>query len=110
MFATEKEKLTAKESAAKFKAKCAEFGFEWSAQGSVASVVKIWKQITPGNKLEYCAAEAEASIIFDYVPLKGGSVWGTDGGSVGGAMAMASGNFKMNKSGQGKSFMKALGV
>jgi hypothetical protein len=41
--------------------------------------------------------------------LKGGSVWGTDGGSVGGAVALQTGRFQLNKSGNnGKRFMVEL--
>jgi hypothetical protein len=47
--------------------------------------------------------------VLDLAPLKGGSVWGTDGGSIGGAVALQNGQFVMNKSGSGGvRFMREL--
>jgi hypothetical protein len=46
--------------------------------------------------------------ILDMAPLKGGSVWGTDGGSIGGHVGMKNGQYVLNKSGTGKRFTAAV--
>lgn len=107
--AVAEKKQSPKELAAKFAAKAEEYGFGWSVQGSsFQGVVKVWKKFPIGSSSGFADAEMGASILFDYVPLKGGSVWGTDGGSIGGMVAIQNGIFKLNKSGSGKLFIAAL--
>lgn len=72
------------------------------------SVVKIHKTIPVGDKAAFVDADMAAPSILSLAPLKGGSIWGTDGGSVGGHAALTSGKFVMNKSGSGSNFTKAL--
>lgn len=89
-----------------FRVKCAELGFEWIASGCV---LRLMKRIVPDSASAFADAETDASIILGMVPqTEPGSVWGTDGLSVGGASAMATGNFRMNKSGVSRRFMAAL--
>lgn len=72
------------------------------------SVVCIAKSFTPGDSQAFVDCDAQAYDILDIAPLKGGSVWGTDGGSVGGYVAVINGQYVLNKSGTGKRFTSAL--
>lgn len=99
------KKRTPTENAKMFVAKCREYGFTFTAR---PNVVTIEKRLVAGDPRSFAETEMESSIIFDYCPLRGGSVWGTDGGSIGGATAMQTGQFKMNKSGSGAAFVKAI--
>ena len=80
-------------------------GFDVSVRGEV---VTISKTIGVNNNDGFCHCDIYAPVILSRAPLKGGSVWGTDGGSVGGAVALKTDRFVMNKSGSGKRFLKAL--
>jgi hypothetical protein len=80
-------------------------GFDVSVRGEV---VTISKTIGVNNNDGFCHCDTYAPMILSRAPLKGGSVWGTDGGSIGGAVALNTGRFVMNKSGSGKRFLKAL--
>lgn len=91
-------KTSAKVLAAEFVAKAKEYGFSYSVTDSVVTVAK---KIKPNDNLEFANAESDAWSLLEIAPNKGGSVWGTDGGSIGGAVAMTTGFFKLNKSGSG---------
>jgi hypothetical protein len=84
---------------------CEKYGFTWE---STKHVVRIMKRLPPCNKDAFTEADMMAPSVLSLVPLKGGSVWGTDGGSIGGWSALQSGNFVMNKSGEGSRFTTAL--
>lgn len=71
-------------------------------------VFTITKNINPDDSAAFADCETGAYEVLSAVPLRGGSVWGTDGASVGGYVAMKSGFFQMNKSGEGKRFMAEL--
>ena len=71
-------------------------------------IVRITKTFTAGDKSAFVECDVIGPQILSLVPLKGGSIWGTDGGSVGGALAVSSGRYTLNKSGSGKAFVKAL--
>lgn len=88
-----------------FKAACRNYGWEWTVQGSV---ITITKRFEPNNREQYSHCDSEAYVILSYAPLRGGSVWGTDGGSVGGAVALTNGVYMLKKSGTGKLFLAAL--
>ena len=72
------------------------------------NVVRVHKTFKPGDSDTFAYCDTMASEILDLCPLRGGSIWGTDGGSVGGAVALQSGRFSMNKSGSALNFTKAL--
>lgn len=73
------------------------------------NVVTIQKNFIPGDRLAYSDCDSEAYSILALVPLKGGSVWGTDGGSVGGHVGLEGGYYRLNKSGNnGKRFVAAV--
>lgn len=99
-------KTSPKDQALAFKTLCLKYG--WSFNASRDNVLEITKQIVPGCKQSFCNADMEYSSILDLAPLKGGSVWGTDGGGVGGMVAMRTGQFSIKKSGKAQSFMKEL--
>lgn len=83
--------------------------YQFKIMVSGISVVKITKEFEPGDRLAFSDIESEAQQILDMIPLKGGSVWGTDGASVGGYSAIQNGKFVMNKSGStGIRFIKEL--
>lgn len=87
-----------------FKSHCVERDIAVEVRGSILTLTK---RFTPGAAGEYANAEADVSIIYD-APGKGGSVWGTDGGSIGGWVGMQGGFMKLNKSGVAKRFLTAL--
>lgn len=74
---------------------------------AAGSIVTLYKAFTPGDAAAYTAAETDVSILYD-TPGAGGSVWGTDGGSMGGAIGLAGGYMRLNKSGVAKRFVAKL--
>lgn len=73
------------------------------------TVIRITRKFEVGDRQAFCECDMMASSVLDLAPLKGGSVWGTDGGSIGGAVALQNGLFVMNKSGSaGVRFMREL--
>lgn len=95
-----------KASATRLRQLASEYGFTVEARGCIVSVTK---RITPNDGAAFADAETGASILLDLAPqTQPGSVWGTDGLSIGGLSAMRSGVFKMNKSGVSKRMISAL--
>ena len=90
---------------AAFVTACTNHGFDYEVSNGI---VRVSKRFAPGDLKAFAECDAVASCILDLVPLRGGSVWGTDGGSVGGHAAVKSGFFRMNKSGSGARFLAAL--
>ncbi len=72
-----------------------------------ADILTLSKRIPIGDGLAFADAESDCSIIYD-LPGGCGSVWGTDGGSIGGMVAMQTGQFKLNRSGIQKRVLKAI--
>lgn len=72
------------------------------------SVLRISKRFTPGDSLAFANADMMAFSVLDYAPLRGGSTWGTDGGSIGGYSGLMRGQYVLNKSGSNASFRRAL--
>lgn len=86
--------------------KAKEYGFSVSVRGS--SMV-VHKQFTPNDKDAYTKAESEANDLLDMVAMTSpGSVWGTDGASIGGHVGLTNGYMTMNKSGCSKRVLNAL--
>ena len=98
-------KKSAAETAVAFESECKRLGWLSSVRGTV---VTIYKSFTPGDKLAYSDCDSEAYGILGLAPLKGGSVWGTDGGSIGGATGLDGGYYRLNKSGSGAFFLMHL--
>ena len=83
-----------------------QYGFSFAVSGTT---VKLAKNFTPNDKGAYCLAEDNAYRILDLAPrTAAGSIWGSDSGSIGGAIAISSGKFVMNKSGVSSRFVKTL--
>jgi hypothetical protein len=100
-------KATPQEQAQQFKNACLKYG--WTYEIKSDSVIRIHKRIQVGCKQSFCDADMEYYSILSLAPLKGGSIWGTDGGGIGAISAMNKGLFTMSKSGNGgKRFMAAL--
>ena len=83
-----------------------EHGFTYSFS---SGVVKVEKRITPNDPASFANAEMCSSTLLSKAPTTAaGSIWGTDGGSIGGMTALKTGYFTMNKSGVSKRFISAL--
>lgn len=72
-------KLTPKEQAVKFANKCKDYGWTWKAR---RNIVEISKEIVKNSNDSFCTADMEYGTLLGLAPLKGGSVWGTDGGGL----------------------------
>lgn len=82
-----------------------ELGMTVSCRGTTLTVSA---KFPVGDKAEFAKLDMMAGSVLGYMPAKGGSVWGTDGGSMGGAIALQTGRFAMNQSGCSKQAMAAL--
>lgn len=83
-----------------------ELGWEVKVRRN-ASILTIEKRIS-GND-EFVIADMEYYTILSELPTTSpGSIWGTDGGGIGGISALNSGLFTMNKSGGSKRVLRAL--
>ena len=83
-----------------------QYGFSYEAIGST---IKLTKTFAANDTSAYCAAEDNAYKVLSLAPQRtDGSIWGSDSGSIGGMMALRSGNFRMNKSGVSTRFTKVL--
>lgn len=72
-------------------------------------VIRIEKDIEPDNMDEYTKADMEAAYLLSLVPLRGGSVWGTESHTVGALSAIKYGLYFLNKSGtNGKRLLKKI--
>lgn len=99
--------MTPSEQAIKFHQEAAKCGFHWEIVSD--SVIRIRKRFSSGDKVAFCQADSEAYDVLSHAPLKGGSIWGTDGGSIGGHVGLTNGEYVLNKSGEsGKRFVAAL--
>lgn len=98
-------KVSAVEQAEKFVAECKKYGWSWWAN---FQRVTIEKRFAAGDKAAYSDCDMDAYSILALAPLKGGSIWGTDGGSIGGMTGLNGGYYRLNKSGSGSRFLKAL--
>lgn len=73
-----------------------------------AAVVAVTASFTPGDKDAFTGFDMMAGSVLDILGARGGSQWGTDGGSVGGAVALQKGRFTLNQSGVPKRVVNAL--
>jgi hypothetical protein len=63
-------------------------------------IVTVSGSFTPGDASAYITMESNARVILSkFRWVRAGSVWGTDSGSVGGAVGLKGGYVTMNKSG-----------
>lgn len=98
-------KTSSVETAAKFVASCRQLGFSYSYRNSIVSVTRRFE---PNDSTAYINAEGDANDLLALVPASGGSLWGTDSGSIGGAVGLAGGYCTLNQSGVQKRFIAAL--
>ena len=81
-------------------------GFSVSVNRSTLSVRKTF---TPGDHDAYTQAEGDANTILGMVRMvEPGSVWGTDGASVGGHIGLTNGYMELHKSGCSKRVLSAI--
>jgi hypothetical protein len=99
-------KSSAFQSAITIKAKADELGFTLIVRGNILTVSK---RIIPGNNGSFADADMSVYSVLQLLPRTSpGSDWGTDGGSIGGMVAMQTGHFSMNRSGGSVRILKAL--
>ena len=81
----------------------------WTLDRCEPGLVEIYKTFTPNDREAFSRCDSEGYALMDLVPLRGGSIWGTDGGSVGGAVGLKEGWYRLKKSGYtGVKFIKAV--
>lgn len=99
-------KPTAKETAQKILDVAAAHGFKVSATNNIMTVTRNFK---PGDNDEFVHCDMYAYDVLSLLPrTSAGSDWGTEGGGIGGAVALKSGMFRMNRSGGSKRVLNAL--
>ena len=91
--------------AREFAAACAADGWRYEVRGSIVTITKFF---AAGDMRAFADCDMTAYGILSRAPLKGGSVWGTDGGSVGGMSAVNNGCYRLNKSVTAKRFIAEL--
>lgn len=69
--------------------------------------ITLTKKFKPNDVAAYAAAESDVSIIYE-VPQGNGSTWGTDGGSVGGAVGLMNGCMRLNRTGCRKPWLRLV--
>lgn len=75
-------------------------GFDLSAHGCIVTVSRTF---APGDREAFVDCDMFAGSYLAELPAtQPGSTWGTDGGSIGGAVAIKSGKFTLNRSGISK--------
>jgi len=96
----------ATETATEIAEACKRLGWSYEVRGSILT---IRKRIVSGDNDSFAQADGEYYDILGRLPsTRSGSVWGTDGGGIGGMTAMNTGMFTMNKSGGAKRVLNAL--
>jgi hypothetical protein len=105
MKATARTKGKAAVAAREFAAACKAAGWQYAVR---EGIVTIRKHFAPGDEAEFVRLDGEYYGLLALVPARGGSIWGTDGGGVGGYSAILHGCFTMNVSGVNKGFAAAL--
>jgi hypothetical protein len=87
-------------------AKVRKDGYSVSVRGSI---VALSKSFAPGDTDAFVDCDMMAGGYLCELPqTQPGSMWGTDGGSVGGAVALKSGHFSINRSGISKRVCAAI--
>lgn len=98
--------IKAQFNAADWKARMNAAGYQIRASGCVVTLIK---HIGPGNREGFVECDMlTAGYLYELPKTSPGSVWGTDGGSVGGMVAIRSGVFELNRSGISKRVVAAL--
>jgi hypothetical protein len=99
-------KNSPKNAAHDFAAACSRNGWNILIKGE--QTVAICKQFAANDRDAFVSCDGDYYDLLTILPARGGSMWGTDGGSVGGYVAMTSGTFVMNQSGISKVAVREL--
>lgn len=92
--------------ASEFIAKAKELGFSYCISGCI---VKVNKNFTPRDPAAFGKAESNANTLLSIIPRSSpGSIWGTDGSSVGGFLGFEQGYMELCKSGCNKNILKEI--
>ena len=99
-------KPDAKTIAATIKEAADKHGFTLEVRGGVLT---IHKRFAPGSRDGFVECDMLYYSVLGLLPrTKPGSDWGTDGGGIGGMVAMNNGHFTMNRSGGSTRVLNAL--
>ena len=97
---------SAVETARKILDAAAKYGFSVEVRGSILTVSKSF---TPNDVDAFRDCDMSYYSVLGELPrTQPGSDWGTDGGGIGGIVALNEGYFKMNRSGGSKRVLNAL--
>lgn len=91
-----------------FKSKLEKYGVRIITIDHRAGYLKLQKTFPAGDRDAYAQAEGEVGIIYETPSVGSGSVWGTDGGSVGGMVGLNHGFMELNKSNVSKQWLAKL--
>jgi hypothetical protein len=81
----------------------------WRESAYSAIGCTVEKRFPAGDGNAYASAETEANYLLSFLPMMyPGTVWGTDGRSVGGHAGLTGGYMRLSKSGCGARVAKAL--
>jgi hypothetical protein len=81
----------------------------WDVHASHTGILCITKHFTAGSMEEFVECDMEYYEVLSLLPsTEPGTVWGTDGGGIGGISALNSGVFQMQKSGGSKRVLSAI--
>ncbi len=84
----------------------ARLGYALSVSGCTLTITKRFE---PGSNDGFVECDMTYFDVLGLLPqTASGSTWGSDGGGMGGVVALKSGNFRMNKSGGSKRVLAAL--
>jgi hypothetical protein len=65
-----------------------------------SGIVTVWGNFTPGDQMAFMEMESDAYHVLNmFRQVRAGSTWGTDSGTVGGALAVQDGLLRLNRSG-----------
>lgn len=84
---------------------CKREGFAVEVRGEV---VTIQKDFSPGDMGAFVDCDSMGPGCLSVLGAKGGSQWGTDGGSIGGMSAVKHGRYRLNQSGVPKRVSAAI--
>jgi hypothetical protein len=71
-------------------------------------VVSIFRKFAPGDRDAFVACDMLGPDVLGRLGARGGSMWGTDGGSIGGASGLRDGYYRLNVSGVPKRVVVAV--
>lgn len=74
----------------------------------VSNILTLCKTFPAGDSAAYADAETMVGIIYEAPTTQAGSVWGTDGGSIGGYVGLKGGYMRLHKSGVSKRWLAKL--